>query len=59
MGSKLHKYLYETFEADSDEFDRKFSAYMDVKHTVGWKHHDCIVESNGTKEGAACLFRRD
>jgi hypothetical protein len=56
-----YHYNYETFSADSSEFDHKFTDYLNRKGADRWrvKHCSYCHDSDNTKMHAACMFERD
>lgn len=53
------RYLYETFEADSDDFDGQFSDYINGRFRNGWKYKSCHFEASKGRRSAYCLFKRE
>jgi len=51
-------YLYETFEGSSDDWDSKFTEYLNWKHSSGCKFKDCSYNWQGDKRYAYCVFKR-
>jgi hypothetical protein len=53
------KYRYASFEAEGSEFAPKFSEYLNSCYSQGWKYKDCQYRSEGGKEYAYCIFKRE
>jgi hypothetical protein len=51
--------LFESFKADSSEFDHSFSEYLNNKHGAGWDYEDCQFHMEGGARHAFCIFERD
>jgi len=58
-GKSGEKYLFESFKADSSEFDHSFSEYLNNKHSAGWDYEDCQFHMEGGTRHAFCIFERD
>jgi hypothetical protein len=53
------KYRYDSFEAEASEFGPKFSEYLNSCYNQGWKYEDCQYHSEGGKQHACCIFKRE
>ena len=55
-----YSYKYETFRADSGEFDRQFTAYLNERAGDHWrvKHCNYCHGSSDGKMYASCMFER-
>ena len=59
MSSKSgDKFLFESFKANSSEFDHSFSEYLNKKHSAGWDYEDCQYYMEGGMRHAYCVFER-
>ena len=56
--SSHQRYGFETFSAESDDFDRKFTDYLNEKYSNGFKYKSCMYDSVGNTTYARCLFKR-
>ena len=56
---KEEKYLFETFEAVSSDFDNELSSYINTKYNSGWEYEDCQFETYGNSRRAYCIFEKD
>jgi hypothetical protein len=56
-----YKYKYETFRAGNQEFDEKFSGYLNQRAAESWrvKHCNYCHDPNDEKTYAACMFEHD
>lgn len=51
-------YLYETFEASSNDWDRNFTDWLNSKYNSGYKYDSCWYNWEGDKGYAHCVFKR-
>ena len=56
----MEKYHFETFSADSRDFDQQFTSFLNRKFSESWKVKDCTYchDASGDKMWASCLFKR-
>ena len=56
-----YKYKYETFRADNQEFEEKFSVYLNQRASENWrvKHCNYCHDPNHEKTYAACMFEHN
>ena len=54
------KYSYETFSANDDDFNKKFTKYLNRKSSNRWrvKHCSYCHGSKDNKMYASCMFER-
>ena len=55
-----YTYQYETFRADSAEFDKQFTQYLNIRGSERWRVKDCTYchSSKDGKRYASCLFEK-
>ena len=55
------QYSYETFRADSGNFNKDFTQYLNERGSEKWRVKHCSY-CHGTKDGklyASCMFERE
>jgi hypothetical protein len=52
-----HRYAFESFSASRDNFDGRFTDFVNQKYESGWKYKDCTFDSEGDTRHAYCLFK--
>lgn len=54
------EYLYETFNSETDKFDKEFTEFLNKKRKDHWKVKDCSYchDNDLSKMWASCIFER-
>jgi len=55
-----YQYKYETFRADSGDFNKNFTSYLNERARDKWRVKDCSYchGSDGNRVYASCMFER-
>ena len=53
-------YRYETFRAEPEHFNTKFTQYLNERHSEDWRVKDCSYchDTSNQHMYASCLFER-
>lgn len=56
-----YTYKYETFSAESGDFDKNFTNFLNERASKNWRVKQCNYchDSSGERMHAACMFERE